>query len=79
MMKNTLIGALYHYENGQARVEFHWDGRSRDGYVWSVKLGQRLASYRTRHEVEAAYRRSDNSAGAYGCVHLVLSDNDDVD
>ena len=66
-----MIAEKHTYDNGQSRVEF-CRGGARDWFVWSVKRGERLATYRTRRELIAAYRRSDNSDGPYGCAALRL-------
>lgn len=65
------INFLYHYDNGQARVEF-CRGGPRDWFVWSRKRQQRLATYKTRRELLDAYDRSNNSDGPYGCAALSL-------
>ncbi len=72
MAAKKIIGSVCEYDNGQARVEFIWDGAARDGYAWSVQRQVRLADYRTRRDVAAAYARSDNNDGAYGCARLDL-------
>lgn len=72
-----LVGKVYMYDVGQALVEFIWDGPSRDGYAWSPKRGQRLATYHTLGEVRAAYMASDNWDGAYGCAQLHLDPDEE--
>lgn len=75
-MADVIIGRVYEYDNGQAAVEFHWHGAARSGWAWSVPRQQCLESYRTRRDVQAAYDRSNNSDGAYGCAILRLSDDE---
>lgn len=74
-MSAKVIGSVYTYDNGRARIEFCWDGQARDGYAWSVKRQRRLASFRTRREVQAAFDLSNNSEGAYGCARLSLGED----
>ena len=70
-MKTDIIRELYHYDNGQALVEFRRGG-PRDWFVWDTKKSQRLATYSTRRELLAAFERSNNKNGAYGCAQLDL-------
>ena len=72
-MKNQkeILGKLYYYDGGQCLAEFR-RGAEKDWFVWSPKRGQRLATYRTRKELMAAYDRSNNTDGGYGCALLHL-------
>jgi len=65
------IRKLYVYDNGRSLVEFS-RGDARDWYVWSPRLGQRLATYRTRKELLAAYDRSAAQTDQYGMAILSL-------
>lgn len=67
-MKTNMM--LYVYDNGQSIVRF--TGSGRDWYVWSEKRQVRLATYKTRKELRAAFERSNNDNGAYGCAKLDL-------
>ena len=71
-----IIGSLYEYRNGSARVEFVWDGPNRDGYAWSHKEQVRLASWSRRRDVVTAYERSDNTDGPYGHAQLKFPDEE---
>lgn len=70
----TTIGTVYVYRNGQREVEFRWDGARREGYVWDTHAQCRIKNYRTLRELRAAYARSSNNDGAYGCAQLSLDD-----
>jgi hypothetical protein len=73
-----VFGQLYYYDGGQALAEFRRGGAN-DWFVWSPKRGQRLATYRTKKELMAAYDRSNNTDGGYGCALLHLDVDVDVD
>lgn len=66
-----ILGKLYYYDGGQCLAEFR-RGDEKDWFVWSPKRGQRLATYRTKKELMAAYDRSNNTDGGYGCALLHL-------
>ena len=61
------LGYVYEYSNGQSRVTFERGG-ARDWFIWSEKRQERLATFSTRRELEAAYRASVNDDGPYGCA-----------
>lgn len=66
------LGQIYAYDNGQSLIRFMRGADCRDWFVWSEKRQQRLASFRTRRELEAAWEKSNNRDGAYGCAALCL-------
>ena len=66
-----ILGKLYYYDGGQCLAEFR-RGDEKDWFVLAPKRGQRLATYRTRKELMAAYDRSNNTDGGYGCALLHL-------
>ena len=72
-MKNQkeILGKLYYYDGGQCLAEFR-RGAEKDWFVWSPKRGQRLATYHSKKELMAAYDRSNNTDGGYGCALLHL-------
>jgi len=66
------LGQVYCYDSGQSFVRFVRGQDGSDWYVWSEKRQQRLASYATRRDLAAAFERSNNRDGPYGCAVLSL-------
>jgi hypothetical protein len=71
-----VLAKLYYYDGGQTIAEFRRGGAG-DWFVWAPKRGQRLATYQTKKELMAAYARSNNTDGGYGCALLKLYDFDE--
>ena len=69
-MKDEIVGEVKIYRNGTQLVRFIWDGKS--GYAWNESEQFRIAEYRTKKDIEAAFFASDNTDGAYGCARLYL-------
>ena len=68
---NNVIASIYTYNNGQDEISFNRGG-PRDWYVWSTSRQKRLATYRTRAALMAAYVNSNNTDGPHGCADLRL-------
>lgn len=60
---SVTLGAMRRtYPYGDERIEFCRGKSGNDWYIWSVHRQQRLASYRTRRELEEEWQRWSSGA-----------------